>query len=115
MRAVRVELGSFDRVAAVACALAPAPVAAPRNDSAALAWAIAIGTWTLRIARALGAILLESVTWTAEHTGVPAVVVAAVGIVVSYRIARKTARIVLETSLVVALLLAATHLGWIRF
>lgn len=51
----------------------------------------------------------------ADHTGVPAVVIAGVALVVSFRLAKKTARFFLEISVVVALLLVATHLRWITW
>ena len=53
--------------------------------------------------------------WVSGHTGVPAVCVAAVAIVLSFRIARRVARLVLEVALVLALLLVATKLGWIHW
>ena len=53
--------------------------------------------------------------WLAAHTGLPALVVAAVALVVGYRILKKTARFALEVALVTAGLVAATHAGWIRW
>ena len=53
--------------------------------------------------------------WLSSHTGVPALVVAALLVVVGYRILRKSARLLVEVALVTALLVAATHAGWLRW
>ena len=53
--------------------------------------------------------------WLSLHTGLPALVVAAVLVVVGYRILKKSARFAVEVALVAALLLAATNAGWIRW
>ena len=53
--------------------------------------------------------------WLSLHTGLPALVVAAVLVVVGYRILKKSARFALEVALVAALLVAATSAGWIRW
>jgi hypothetical protein len=68
-----------------------------------LAWAHA--GWTVRFA----------VRWLSHHTGVPALLVAAVLVVVGWRILKRTARLAVEVTLVAALLFAATELGWIRW
>ena len=56
-----------------------------------------------------------AVRWLSVHTGVPALVVAAVLVVVGYRILKKSARFLLELALVVALLVSATHAGWLHW
>jgi predicted membrane-bound spermidine synthase len=53
--------------------------------------------------------------WLSLHTGLPALVVAALVIVLGYRILKKSARFAVEVALVAALLLAATSAGWIRW
>ncbi len=53
--------------------------------------------------------------WVSLHTGAPALLVAAVVIVVAWRLARKSARLVLEVGLVVMVLLMATRLQWIHW
>jgi hypothetical protein len=53
--------------------------------------------------------------WLSLHTGLPALIVASVAVVVGYRILKKTARLALEVALVAALLFAATSAGWIRW
>ena len=56
-----------------------------------------------------------AVRWLSMHTGAPALVVAALLIVVGYRILKKSARLVAEVALVAALLVAAAHAGWLRW
>ncbi len=56
-----------------------------------------------------------AVRWLSHHTGVPALIVAAVMVVVGWRLLKRTARFAVEVALVAALLLAATELGWIRW
>ena len=56
--------------------------------------------------------LLEAV---AKHTGLPVIVVAAIALVVSWRVAKRAWHLVIELALALALLLAATKLGWIRW
>jgi hypothetical protein len=56
-----------------------------------------------------------AVRWLSLHTGLPALVVAAVLIVVGYRILKRSARFAVEVVLVAALLVAATSAGWIRW
>jgi hypothetical protein len=53
--------------------------------------------------------------WGAEHTGLPVVLVAAIALVVSWRIFRRSLRFVVEVTIAVALLLVATHIGWIHW
>jgi hypothetical protein len=51
----------------------------------------------------------------AHHTGIPVVVVAAVLLVLSWRIVKRTYRFALEVALVLAVLVMATKLGWIAW
>jgi hypothetical protein len=53
--------------------------------------------------------------WLSLHTGLPALVVAAILIVVGYRLLKKTARFAVEVALVAAFLVAATSAGWLRW
>lgn len=50
-----------------------------------------------------------------QHSGVPALIVAAVLVVVGWRLLKKSARFFAEVALVTAALFAATQLGWIRW
>jgi hypothetical protein len=53
--------------------------------------------------------------WASLHTGLPAVVIAALALVLAWRVARRTWHIALELGLALAALLLATKLGWIRW
>jgi len=55
------------------------------------------------------------VRWGAAHTGLPAIVVAALAVVLFWRVARRTWQVVFELAVAFGLLLAATKLGWIRW
>ncbi len=73
-----------------------------------------IGLWTIPWA-ALAAAGRHGVRWLSLHTGLPALVVGAVLVVVGYRILKKTARFAAEVALVAAVLIAATSAGWIQW
>jgi hypothetical protein len=53
--------------------------------------------------------------WASAHTGLPVVVVAAIALVLSWRLAKRTARLVVEVAVALAVLLIATKLGLIRW
>lgn len=56
-----------------------------------------------------------AVRFFSEHTGLPALLVAAVLVVVGYRLLKKTARFAAEVAMVTIALVAATELGWIQW
>jgi hypothetical protein len=56
-----------------------------------------------------------ALAWVSVHTGVPALVVAAVALVVGYRVLQRTARFAVEVLVVSAALVLLTHLGMIRW
>jgi hypothetical protein len=56
-----------------------------------------------------------AVRWLSMHTGVPALIIGAVLVVVGYKILKKSARFAVEVALVAALLVAATSAGWIHW
>jgi len=56
-----------------------------------------------------------AVRWLSLHTGVPALVVGALLLVLGYRILKKSARFMVEVALVAVLLVAATHAGWLHW
>jgi hypothetical protein len=62
-----------------------------------------------------GAAISRFVAAIARHTGIPAVLVAAVALVLAYRLARRSLHLVVEVTLAFALVLAATKAGWLRF
>ncbi|MBL8612291.1 MAG: hypothetical protein JNL38_33425 [Myxococcales bacterium] len=53
--------------------------------------------------------------WLEHHSGVPAIVLAAVLLVVGWRLAKKVARFVVEVVVVLVVLVALTQLGVLRF
>ena len=67
------------------------------------------------LSRAGGPLLKSSLRHVSEHTGIPIVVVAAVALVMSFRIAKRSIRFIVEVGLALVLVVAATELGWIRW
>jgi hypothetical protein len=63
----------------------------------------------------------DPATWKAvvrllsQHSGVPALLVAALLLVIGWRLLKKSARFFAEVAVVTAALFAATQLGWIRW
>jgi hypothetical protein len=57
----------------------------------------------------------DALRWGSQHSGLPVVVVAAIVVVVSWKLARKAARLAVEVTVATALLLVATRLGWITW
>lgn len=66
-------------------------------------------------AASAGGGLRAGLRWGSEHTGLPVVVVAAVALVVSLRILRRTVGFAIEVIVATAILLAATELGLLRW
>jgi hypothetical protein len=64
---------------------------------------------------AAGQGLRAAVRWGASHTGLPAVLVAAIVLVVGWHLFRRSLRFVVEVVVAVALLLVATRCGWITW
>ena len=71
------------------------------------------------LAAALGAMrwtwARQALQWVSAHTGVPAIIVTAILVVVLYRIAKKSLRFVAQVSVVLALLALLAHYGLLRF
>jgi len=55
------------------------------------------------------------VHYGAQHTGVPAVLVAAVALVFSWRIFKRTMHFAVQVGIALAIVLVATQFGWLRF
>jgi hypothetical protein len=53
--------------------------------------------------------------WASQHTGLPVIVVAAVALVGSWHVFKRTARFAVEVVVAAVLLLAATRLGLLRW
>jgi hypothetical protein len=77
----------------------------------ALAFSLSLSLWGDRASHAIRAVI----HWLSLHTGVPALVVAAVLVVIGYRVLKRSARFAVEVALVAAVLVMASQLGWIRW
>ena len=64
---------------------------------------------------ALGLGLRAALRWGSAHSGLPVVIVAALAVVVSWRLAKRSARLAVEVTVVTVMLLMATRLGWISW
>lgn len=53
--------------------------------------------------------------WLASHTGLPVIVVAALALLVGWRVLRRTARFLVQIAVVASLLAGAEAMGWIRW
>jgi hypothetical protein len=95
-----VRVGSWDLVRSVLAFLA----------SLLAGWRPAGSAWSSATSGAK-----ELVGYLSVHTGVPALVVAAVLLCVGYRVLKRTARFAVEVAAVALALAAASELGWIRW
>jgi hypothetical protein len=66
-------------------------------------------------APSMGPALQGALRWGSEHTGLPVILVAAITIVASFRMFKRTLRFVVEVVLCVAALAFATRFGWIHW
>jgi hypothetical protein len=60
-----------------------------------------------------GDLLRWGLRWGAHHTGLPVMLVAAIALVMSGHIVKRTIRFGVEVAVALGLLFAATRLGWI--
>lgn len=56
-----------------------------------------------------------AIGWLSSNSGIPALVIAAILLVLGYRILRRSARFFVQVAVVAAVLAAATHAGWLRW
>ncbi len=75
----------------------------------------AVLVWLARLQQYAGPWWRFGVRYLSTHTGVPALVVGAVLVVVGWRILKKGARLAVEVALVCGVLLVLTELGLIRW
>jgi hypothetical protein len=90
---------------ATAMRVAGAPVGFPAN----------VVAWIALVYHAITTGIMNGIHSVAQHTGIPVVVVAAAAIVLSFRFARRGARLAFEMVVALALVLLATKLGWIHW
>jgi hypothetical protein len=57
----------------------------------------------------------RGLVWASRHSGIPAIVICAIALVVVWRIARRSARFVAHVSVVLFVLLVLARLGILRF
>jgi hypothetical protein len=53
--------------------------------------------------------------WASHHTGLPIIVVAAIALVLSWRLFRRGARLAAEVAFAFGLLVVAARLGWVTW
>jgi hypothetical protein len=75
----------------------------------------AVTRWAPRLGPTVTGSLRAALRWGAHHTGLPVILVAAIGVVLSWRILKRTLRLSVEVVIAVALLVAATRLGWLTW
>lgn len=63
----------------------------------------------------LAPVAKAALRYASIHTGLPALVVAAIAIVVGYKILKRTARFAAEVTVITLALAAATEAGWLRW
>ena len=75
--------------------------------------------WPLAHARHLPAhaaqFVAQALAWAEVHTGLPAIVVAAIVLVVGFKLFKRSLRFAVEVAVVVGVLGIASALGWVRF
>jgi len=71
--------------------------------------------WAIAWLQVAGAAVGRGLHSVARHTGIPLSIVAAIALVVSFRVARRASHLALEVAVAIALVLAATRAGWLRF
>jgi hypothetical protein len=89
----------------------------PAFDPRALAgnayrWA---ARWLPHIGPTMAGGLRAVLRWGAHHTGLPVMLFAAICLVLSWRILKRTVRLAVEVVIALALLVVATRLGWLAW
>jgi hypothetical protein len=71
--------------------------------------------WMPRIGPTMTGGLRAALRWGAHHTGLPVILVAAISLVLSWRILKRTMRLAVEVVIALALLVVATRFGWLTW
>jgi hypothetical protein len=71
--------------------------------------------WARSWSALLGGHARDALYWASSHTGLPVVLVAAIALVLSWRMFKRSLRFAVEVALVSAVLLVATELGLLRW
>jgi hypothetical protein len=69
----------------------------------------------LALGRAVFEVCRHALRAASRHTGVPAILIAAIALVVSRRVVRLAVRFAIEVAVVALALVAATMLGWVSW
>jgi hypothetical protein len=75
----------------------------------------AILGWGPRVAPAAVSGARAALRWAAHHSGLPMVLVAAIAIVLSWRLIKRTLRLTVEVLIALAFLVVATRMGWLTW
>jgi hypothetical protein len=92
-------------------------MASPAFDPRALAgsaysWA---ARWLPHVGPTMARGLRAALRWGAHHTGLPVMLFAAICLVLSWRILKRTVRLAVEVVIALALLVVATRMGWLTW
>jgi len=74
-----------------------------------------VARWVPRIGPMVAGSVRAMLRWGAHHSGLPVILVAAITLVLSWRILKRTARLTVEVVIALALLVVATRLGWLTW
>jgi hypothetical protein len=71
--------------------------------------------WARPLAAAAETHARHALHWISARTGLPAVVVATLALVVAWRVTKRSWHVLLELAVAAAVVFAATRFGWIRW
>ena len=71
--------------------------------------------WAPRVGPAASAGLRWALRWASHHSGLPVMLIGGIALVLSWRLIKRSLRLTVEVAIAVALLFAATRLGWLTW
>lgn len=74
-----------------------------------------VARWLPHVGPTMARGLRAALRWGAHHTGLPVMLLAAICLVLSWRILKQTMRLAVEVVIALALLVVATRLGWLTW
>jgi hypothetical protein len=74
-----------------------------------------LARWVPRLGPAIAGGVRVALRWGSHHTGLPVILVAAISLVLSWRLLKRTLRLTLEVAIALALLVVATRMGWLTW
>jgi hypothetical protein len=75
----------------------------------------AILGWGPRVAPVATSGARAALRWASHHSGLPMVLVAAIAVVLSWRLIKRTLRLAVEVLIALVCLVAATRMGWLTW